>query len=75
MKLIRTGFRNSIHRRGGMDSILRGQSAGLHFELLHRVGKRQWKIQVVFHIIVDGSIQKIQRAVSYPPATLKTTVG
>src|SRR5262249_42867875 len=39
-------------------------SAGLHLEFLHRIGKGQRQIQVVMQIVVIGAIQQISDAAS-----------
>ena len=59
VKVVGAGLGHDVNRPGTMLSVLRGQSAGLDFELLQRVGKRKRQTQIIDRIVVRSAVHHI----------------
>ena len=62
MNIIRARFRDQADRTGRFHTGLDARRAGLHLELLQRIGKRHGHVSVVVRIVVISTIQSVIQA-------------
>ena len=66
VKFVGAGLGYSVNRRRRVLSVLGLQRAGLHFEFLEGIGKRQRQIQVVVRIVMRSSIEYVDQTIVQP---------
>ena len=59
MERVRSGLRHEAHSAGRSHTVLRSCGAGLHLELLHRIGKRHGQECILERIVVIRAVQRV----------------
>ena len=63
VNLVRSGLRDRIHHRVGVQAVARGDAVRLDAELLQRVGKRERQVDVGMRVVVIAAVEQVVVAV------------